>query len=116
MHYQAVPGEEAKLVRCTHGSIFDVIVDLRRDSPSFRSWMGVGLGAADRRMLWVPKGFAHGFLTLQDDTEVVYQMSTPYRPELARGVRWNDPAFAIEWPEQPRVISPQDRSYPDFGD
>lgn len=114
MHFQAAPGEEAKLVRCTRGAIFDVIVDLRPDSATYCRWVGVALSAAERRMLWVPQGLAHGFLTLEDHAEVCYQMSAPFRPELARGVRWNDPAFAIDWPEPPRVISERDRSYPDF--
>src|SRR5207248_5815659 len=98
IHYQAAPYQEAKLVRCTMGSIYDVVVDLRPGSPTFKDWIGVDLTAANRRMLYVPEGFGHGFLTLKDDTEVFYQMSEFYHPELARGVRWNDPAFNISWP------------------
>jgi dTDP-4-dehydrorhamnose 3,5-epimerase len=114
MHYQAPPFEEDKLVRCTKGAIHDVIVDLRRNSESFGKHIGVVLTAENRTMLHIPKGFAHGFLTLEDDTEVHYQMSEFYAPECARGIRWNDPVFGIEWPEDVRVISEKDRSYPDF--
>lgn len=114
MHYQAKPFEEAKLVRCTSGSLYDVIIDLRPDSPTFRKHLGVQLTAANRRMLYVPEGFAHGFLTLEDATEVFYQISEFYAPEAQRGVRWNDPAFAVKWPEEPRLMSARDRSFPDF--
>ncbi len=105
MHYQVAPYEEAKLVRCTSGAIYDVIVDLRADSPTFMQHVGVVLTPSDRNMLYVPEGFAHGFLTLEDDTEVFYQMSEFYVPGAARGFRWNDPAFAIDWPEPVVVIS-----------
>lgn len=114
MHWQAAPREEAKLVRCSHGAIFDVIVDLRPDSPSFRRWFSVELSAANRLMLHVPEGVAHGFLTLADDTEVFYQMSEHYAPECARGARWNDPAFGIVWPDGDKIIHPRDAAYPDF--
>lgn len=114
MHYQTAPHEEAKLVRCTMGAIFDVIIDLRRQSPTFKKWVAVELNERNRRMLYVPEGFAHGFQTLEDDTEVFYQMSEFYAPEHARGVRWNDPAFQIRWPEAEPVISPSDQTYADF--
>jgi dTDP-4-dehydrorhamnose 3,5-epimerase len=117
MHYQAAPHEEAKLIRCSRGSMYDVIVDLRPNSPSFGQWTGVELAADPSRplrMIFVPKGFAHGFQTLEDDTEVFYQMSEFHVPDAARGFRWNDPAFSIEWPEPVRVISERDRTYPDF--
>jgi dTDP-4-dehydrorhamnose 3,5-epimerase len=115
LHYQAPPHEEAKLVRCTAGSIFDVIVDIRPASASFRQWFGIELNARNRTALYVPAGFAHGFQTLVDDSEVLYLMSTPYVPEAARGIRWDDPAFEIEWPPADRrVMSERDRSYEDF--
>jgi dTDP-4-dehydrorhamnose 3,5-epimerase len=115
MHYQTRPHEEAKLVRCTRGSIHDVIVDLRKESPTYRQHLGVTLTGDNRRMLYVPEGFAHGFLTLEDDTEVFYQISEFYAPESQRGFRWNDPAFAIAWPAEIKIISERDRSFPDFG-
>jgi dTDP-4-dehydrorhamnose 3,5-epimerase len=114
LHYQAPPHEEAKLVRCTAGSIFDVAVDLRPDSSTFRDWFGVELSAENRRSLYVPEGCAHGFLTLADDCEVHYQISQAYVPEAGRGVRWNDPLFAIRWPGEVVVITERDGSYPDF--
>jgi dTDP-4-dehydrorhamnose 3,5-epimerase len=114
MHYQAAPFEEAKLVRCTRGAIYDVVVDLRPGSPTFRRWVGFTLTALNREMVYIPKGCAHGFLTLEDETEVFYQMSQFYHPESARGVRWNDPAFNIVWPGAVEVISERDRTYPDF--
>jgi dTDP-4-dehydrorhamnose 3,5-epimerase len=114
LHYQASPHQEAKLVRCTMGSLYDVIVDLRRDSPTFKTHFGIVLNAKNRRMLYVPEGFAHGFQTLEDSTEVFYQMSEFYAPASARGVRWDDPAFDITWPPADRVINARDRSYPDF--
>ena len=114
MHYQDKPYEEAKLVRCTRGAIFDVIVDIRKDSPTYRQWVGVELTADNRRMLYVPEGFAHGFQTLEDDSEVFYQMAQMYRPESARGIRWNDPTFDIRWPSSANVISARDAGYPDF--
>lgn len=111
LHFQAEPHGEAKLVRVTRGAVFDVIVDL-----SSREWFGIELTAANDRSLFVPAGFAHGFQTLEDDTEVLYVMSTPYVAEAARGVRWDDPAFAISWPAAPpggRTISERDAAYPD---
>jgi dTDP-4-dehydrorhamnose 3,5-epimerase len=114
MHFQVKPHEEAKLVRCTRGAIFDAIIDLRPDSPTYKKDLCVILTAENRRMLYVPEGFAHGFLTLEDATEVFYQISEFYAPECQRGVRWDDPAFAIAWPAAPRLISERDRSYPDF--
>lgn len=115
LHYQAAPHEEAKLVRCTAGTIWDVIADLRPGSPAFRRWEAVTLSAANRLALYVPRGCAHGFLTLEDGAEVSYQMSVPHHPESARGVRWDDPVLAIAWPEEPRVISEKDRSLPALG-
>jgi dTDP-4-dehydrorhamnose 3,5-epimerase len=114
MHYQIAPHEEAKLVRCTRGAIYDVIIDLRPDSPTFTRWVAAELTAANYRMLYIPEGFAHGFQTLDDDSEVFYQMSEFYAPECARGVRWNDPAFGIQWPSDERTISLRDDTYPDF--
>ena len=114
MHYQAEPFGEAKVVRCTAGAIYDVVIDLRIQSPSFRQWVGVSLTADNRHMLYIPEGCAHGFLTLTDNTEVFYQISEFYHPESSRGVRWNDPAFQIVWPEKVAVISERDNSYPDF--
>ena len=114
LHYQEAPHGETKLVRCSRGAIFDVAVDLRRDSPTFLRWFGAELSGENGRMLHIPAGFAHGFLTLADDSEVLYQMSDVYVPEAARGVRWDDAAFAIEWPGPPAVISERDRNYPDF--
>lgn len=114
MHYQAAPHQEAKLIRCTRGSIFDVIIDLRPQTPTFKQHVSVELSAANRIMLYVPEGFAHGFQTLEDDSEVFYQISEFFAPDCARGVRWNDPAFGIQWPEAVRTISRRDRQYPDF--
>ena len=114
MHYQAAPHEEAKLVRCTMGAIYDVIIDLRPDSATFKKWIGVELTKENRRMLYVPEGFAHGFQTLEDHTEVLYQMSEFHHPEWARGVRWNDPTFGIFWPVNVEIISIGDQQYPDF--
>lgn len=114
MHYQAPPFAEAKLVRCTAGAIFDVIIDLRKSSETFRQHFAVELCASNGKMLYIPEGFAHGFQTLLDDTEVFYQMSQPYAPQCARGVRWNDPSFSIEWPPAERTIVERDRNYPDF--
>ncbi|MEW6585079.1 MAG: dTDP-4-dehydrorhamnose 3,5-epimerase [Nitrospirota bacterium] len=116
MHYQTAPHEEAKLVRCTMGSVYDVIIDLRKDSETYKRWLAVELTAENHRMLYIPEGFAHGFLTLADDTEVFYQMSEFYHPDCARGVRWNDPAFSIRWPTNVTVISDRDRTYQDFGE
>jgi dTDP-4-dehydrorhamnose 3,5-epimerase len=115
MHFQAPPFAEAKLIRCTRGSIFDAIVDLRPSSPTFKQHFTVVLSAQDATMLYVPEGFAHGFQTLEDNTEVFYQMSQFYAPDSARGVRWNDPVFAIAWPPADRIIVERDQQYADFG-
>lgn len=114
MHYQLAPRAETKVVRCTRGALFDIILDLRRGSPTFGQTFGVELTAENRRMLYVPKGFAHGFITLADDTEAFYLVDEFYSPEHERGVRWNDPRFSIPWPIEPVVMSQKDRSYPDF--
>ena len=111
MHYQAAPHQEVKVVRCTKGSIYDVIVDLRQDSSTCRQWVGVELSAENRRMLYVPEGFAHGFLTLEDKTEVFYQMSEFYFPECAGGIPWDDPAIGIVWPEKNPIISEKDMAF-----
>lgn len=113
MHYQAPPDDEAKVVRCTAGAIFDVAVDLRHGSPTRNRWIGVELTEANRRALYVPEGCAHGYVTLTDDTEVFYMISRAHAPGSARGVRWDDPAFGIRWPVRVRVISERDRTYPD---
>jgi dTDP-4-dehydrorhamnose 3,5-epimerase len=114
MHFQVAPLAEAKLVRCTRGRLLDVVVDLRPGSASFCRWIGVELGgdATRHRALYVPEGFAHGFQTLEDDTEVFYQMFERYSPEHARGVRWDDPAFGIRWPLPDPILSDRDRTYP----
>ncbi|MBW4620080.1 MAG: dTDP-4-dehydrorhamnose 3,5-epimerase [Cyanosarcina radialis HA8281-LM2] len=114
MHYQAAPHEEVKLVRCTMGTIYDVIIDLRPDSSTFKQWVGVELAAANRQMLYIPEGFAHGFQTLEDHTEVFYQMSEFYYPEFSKGVRWNDRAFQIEWPLPKPILSHKDKTYKDL--
>ncbi|HVP43780.1 MAG TPA: dTDP-4-dehydrorhamnose 3,5-epimerase [Terriglobales bacterium] len=114
LHIQRAPHEEAKIVRCTAGRIYDVIVDLRSASPTFKRWFALELTAAAHNMLYVPEGFAHGFQTLEDGCEVFYQMSCPYHAPSASGVRWDDPAFQISWPLPVSVISQADRSYPDF--
>ena len=102
-------------MRCTRGAIYDVVVDLRSSSPTYKEWIADVLTAANHRMMYIPEGCGHGFLTLEDETEVFYQMSEFYNQELARGVRWNDPAFQIVWPEKVEVISDRDRTYPNFG-
>lgn len=134
MHYQAAPYEEAKVVRCVRGSIYDVIIDIRPDSATYSQWIAVELSSprfplpssisrlasessqlpAYYRMLYIPEGFAHGFLTLEDNSEVFYQMSEFHAPDYAKGFRWNDPAFGIQWPSEVKVISDRDRTYPDF--
>ena len=114
MHYQIEPHPEVKLVRCTQGAILDVIVDLRPDSATFKQHVGVELTAKNRRALYIPAGFAHGFQTLADETEVFYQMSDFYAPDCARGVRWDDPALTIRWPRPISCISDKDLTYPDF--
>ena len=115
LHFEAPPAHEGKLVRCTTGAIFDVIVDIRPASNSFRRHLSVVLSADNRRSVYVPPGFAHGFQTLVDNTEVMYMMTEPFRPEFARGLRWNDPAFGISWPDDERTILDRDNCYPDFG-
>ena len=114
MHFQAMPYSEAKVVRCTRGAICDVVLDLRPSSPTYRDWIAVTLTAANRNMIYVPEGCAHGFLTIEDETEVLYQMSEFYNAESARGVRWDDPAFQILWPGEAKIISDRDRTYPNF--
>ena len=114
MHYQQSPHGQAKLVRCTRGAIFDVIIDLRPDSATFRQWIGVELTADNHLALYIPKDFAHGFQTLTSESEILYHMSSPYVPDSGRGVRWDDPAFGIEWPDDVRLINSRDAAYPDF--
>lgn len=114
MHYQAQPHEETKIVRCTRGSVYDIIVDIRPFSPTYKKWLSFELTADNRKSLYIPAGFAHGFQTLEDETELFYQISEPYRAELARGIRWNDPAFDFRWPIESLIISERDRSFPDF--
>lgn len=114
MHWQAAPKREAKLIRCTRGAILDVIVDLRPDSPTYLAHLAVELTPENGRMLYVPEGFAHGFQTLVDDTEVFYQMSEFFAPECSRGARWNDPAFALTWPLASPILNDRDRNWPDF--
>src|SRR6266446_850547 len=114
LHYQAAPYPETKVVRCTRGAIYDVVVDLRPQSPTFKEWIAVVLTATNRHIVYVPEGCAHGFLTLEDETEVFYQMSEFYHAESARGVRWDDPAFQIVWPGVVAVISERDRTYPNL--
>jgi dTDP-4-dehydrorhamnose 3,5-epimerase len=115
MHYQRQPYAEAKLVSCTSGAIFDVAIDLRRDSPTWRRWVAAELRADTGTMLYIPEGCAHGFLTLEPETSVEYLMSAAFEPSAAAGVRWDDPAFGIQWPCPPRVMSARDRQWPDFG-
>ncbi len=115
MHYQSAPHEEHKLVRCTAGAVFDVVVDIRESSPAYRRWFGAELTAANRLSLFIPPGFAHGFVSLADQAEVYYMISTAHAPQSSRGFRWNDPAFAIDWPLAPTVISARDASYPLLG-
>jgi dTDP-4-dehydrorhamnose 3,5-epimerase len=112
MHYQVSPHQEDKLIRCSMGAIYDVILDLRPNSPTFKQWVSVELTAENRRMIYIPCGMAQGFQSLVDNTEIFYQISTEYIPEAARGIRWNDPTIQIHWPMVPSVISPRDRSLP----
>lgn len=115
LHWQAAPHAEVKLVRCTRGAVYDVVVDLRPDSPTYTQWAAVELSAANGLELYVPEGLAHGYQTLEDDTETAYAISEPYAPEAQRGVRFDDPAFAIEWPRvEERVVSERDLAWPDF--
>lgn len=114
MHYQAAPNQEVKLIRCTRGAIWDVIIDLRPGSPTYTKWIGVELTDNNYKMLYVPENFAHGFLTLEDSTEVTYLVSAFYSPESERGVRYNDPQFQMRWPMEIRAISDKDKSWPDY--
>jgi dTDP-4-dehydrorhamnose 3,5-epimerase len=114
MHFQKYPKAEAKLVRCTRGAVYDVIIDLRVDSPTYCEWVAMELTGANRKMMYVPQGFAHGFQTLADDTELEYQISESYSAEHADGVRWNDPCFSIKWPLEVTSISARDMSFPDY--
>ena len=114
MHYQAKPYEEAKLVRCTRGAIYDVIIDLRPDSSTFKQWLAVELTDQNHLMLYIPEGMAHGFQTLENNTEVFYQMSEFYQPDFARGIRWNDQSFGIEWPLNLCIMSNKDAAYKDY--
>jgi dTDP-4-dehydrorhamnose 3,5-epimerase len=114
LHYQAAPAAEAKLVRCVQGALFDVAVDIRPESPTFGQWYGTALTAANGNMLYIPEGCAHGFQTLVDDTEVFYQISVPYAPELSRGISWDDPEIGIDWPIEEAILSDRDRSQPGF--
>lgn len=112
MHYQNDPYQETKLVRCTRGAIFDIIVDLRKDSPTYKQWFGVELTQDNYKMLYVPEDFAHGFITLEDNTEVCYLVTQFYTPGAEAGIRWNDPSFDIQWPIEPQVITEKDKSHP----
>ncbi len=116
MHFQKAPHQETKLVRCTRGAIYDVIIDLRPNSPTYKQWIGVELTEDNYRMLFVPEDFAHGFITLQDNTEVTYQVTQYYTPGAEGGIRWNDPAFNIKWPIEPTVVSGKDQAHPDFAE
>lgn len=112
MHYQASPHAETKLVRCTAGAVYDVIVDIRPDSPTYRRWYGVELSCGNRRALYIPQGVAHGFISLGAETELLYMISADYVAQSARGFRWNDASIGIEWPLQPQVMSARDANYP----
>ena len=114
MHYQIAPYQECKLIRCTRGAIYDVIIDLRLDSPTYKQWIGVELTADNYTMFFVPEDFAHGFITLMDNTEITYQVSQFYVPGAEKGIRFNDPTFNIQWPLEVGVISDKDRTWPDF--
>jgi dTDP-4-dehydrorhamnose 3,5-epimerase len=117
LHYQIAPHDERKIVRCSKGRVYDVVVDLRRDSSTHRRWLAVELSGDNMLSVLIPEGFAHGFQTLEDDSEVHYQITAAYAPHASRGVRWDDPAFAIHWPEPPagkRIVSARDRAFPDY--
>jgi len=116
MHYQIAPHQECKLVRCTRGAIYDVIIDLRPESPTYKQWVGVELTADNYTMFFVPEDFAHGFITLADNTEITYQVSQFYTPGSEKGIRFDDPAFGIQWPQDVSVISDKDNNWPDFED
>ena len=114
MHFQVAPSQESKLIRCTHGAVFDVVLDLRKGSPTFGCSVGHELSSSNRMALAIPHGCAHGFITLEDNTEVLYMMSERHNPDLARGVRWDDPQFSIQWPMPPVILSERDAKYADF--
>ena len=114
MHYQKHPYQESKFIRCIRGSIYDVVIDLRKDSPTYCHSFGIELNDENRTALFVPKDFAHGFVTLADDTEVIYMVSQSYVPNAEEGIRWDDPFFAIDWPINPSLVSPKDAQWPDF--
>lgn len=114
MHYQIAPYQEVKIVRCTKGAIYDVIIDLRAESPTFKKWIGVELTSDNYRLLYVPEDFGHGFQTLVDNTEITYQVSQFYSPGAERGIRWNDPVLEIDWPLKPSMISDKDKNWPDY--
>jgi dTDP-4-dehydrorhamnose 3,5-epimerase len=115
MHFQAAPHAQAKLVRCTRGAIYDAMIDLRPESPTYKQWFAHELTERNRLLLYIPEGFAHGFQTLEDESEIFYQLSEHYTPASERGVRWNDPAFGIQWPETENIIiNERDRTYPDY--
>jgi dTDP-4-dehydrorhamnose 3,5-epimerase len=114
MHYQLDPYQETKLIRCTHGRIFDVIIDLRPDSPTYKDWFGIELTRDNYKMLYVPEDFAHGFITLEDDVEVTYLVTQFYTPGAEAGIRWNDPGFNIDWPMEPVIISEKDQNHPNY--
>jgi dTDP-4-dehydrorhamnose 3,5-epimerase len=114
LHFQIAPYEETKIVRCIGGAVFDVLVDVRPSSPTFKRWISLELSSGNRRAVYVPPGVAHGFQTLADDSELYYHISPAYHAEAARDVRWDDPAFGVEWPKAERIMSERDRSYPDF--
>ena len=116
MHYQLAPKAETKMVRCIQGALYDVIVDLRKESPTFLQWFGAEISAENRKMMYVPKGFAHGFITLQPNTEAFYFATEFYAPELERGIRFNDPKINIKWPINPSVVSEKDMNHPDFNE
>lgn len=113
-HYQLTPSAETKLVRCLRGALWDVIIDIRPDSPTYRQWFGAELTADNRTMMYVPRGFAHAFVTLTDDVEALYLVSAFYAPEEERGIRYDDPAFSIQWPIKPTSVSAKDSAWPDF--
>ena len=112
LHMQEAPYEETKLVRCTRGAVYDVIVDMRKDSETYLQWIGAELTADNYRMLYVPQGFAHSYITLEDDSEVTYNVTQVYTPSAERGFRWDDPAFGIQWPIEPVIVSPKDQAFP----
>ena len=114
LHYQTPPYAEAKLIRCTKGALYDVVVDLRPDSPTYKQWFGIELTEDNQKQLYVPEGFAHGFITLKEDTEAFYMVSECYHPEAERGVHYNDPQFRIKWPIPVEVVSDKDKTWPDF--